>query len=198
MGHSLIPKEQVLDLLTSAFRRHGKDGASISILETATGLRRNSLYHLFPGGKDEMTSAVLAHAATILYERALKPLQEDGSPNDKLTAMCKALDDFYGSGREPCLVGVLSLGTPDDAIQQQISQAVTGWIALLASVIQQAGIPSDQAVERAEEAVIAIQGALVVSKALGSEHVFKRLMKKLPDDLLRVGGDIETEYGAKG
>ncbi len=172
-------------MLTIAFRRHGKDGATIAVLETATGLRRNSLYHLFPGGKGEMVAAVLDHAAALMYERALKPLQESGSPKYRLTAMCRALDDFYCSGREPCLVGVLSLGVPEDLVQQQITRAVTGWIEMLASVIEEAGIPSRRARERAEEAVIAIQGALVVSKALGSEHAFKRLMKRLPDDLLQ-------------
>ncbi len=99
--------------------------------------------------------------------------------------MCMALDDFYCSGREPCLVGVLSVGSPDDIIQQKIAQAVKGWIGLLTSVIQEAGNPAGRANELAEEAVIAIQGALVVAKALGNQHAFKRLMKRLPDDLLR-------------
>lgn len=184
MGHPLIPKEQVLDRLTGAFRRYGKDGATISILEAATGLRRNSLYHLFPGGKDEMAAAVLDHTAALMYDRALKPLQQSGSPKERLSAMCIALDEFYSGGREPCLVGILSLGTPDALIQKQIGHAVRGWIAMLASVIREAGLSPQRANERAEAAVIAIQGALVVSKALGSEHPFTRLMKRLPDDLL--------------
>lgn len=185
MGHPLLPKEQVLDLLTTAFRRHGKEGTTITILESATGLKRNSLYHLFPGGKDEMAAAVLEHAAAIMYERALKPLEGSGNPKKKLVAMCDALDDFYASGRESCLVGALSFGYPDDFIQQRITQAVKTWIGMLASVIRESGVAPEKARTRAEAGVIAIQGALVVSKALGSERPFKRLMKQLPEDLLR-------------
>ena len=154
------------------------------MLESATGLKRNSLYHLFPGGKDEMASAVIGHATALMLQYVLEPLKLPGDPHQKLTAMCKALDEFYNSGREPCLVGVFSLGQPDDDIQIQVEKVVSLWIDELAKAIEREGISRKEARIRAQDAVMNIQGALVVSRALGNGETFKRLMRKLPDMLL--------------
>ncbi|MCM0044177.1 MAG: TetR/AcrR family transcriptional regulator [Burkholderiaceae bacterium] len=185
MAHPLLPKEEVLNRLTTAFRRHGKEGATITVLEGATGLKRNSLYHLFPGGKDEMASAVFEHAAGIMQNHVLSPLRGAGDPKSRLTGMCEALDEFYGSGHESCLIGALSLGDPGEEIRQQIKLGVIAWIDMLAGVIREAGMSAEVAKERARDTVIAIQGALVVSRALGSEEPFKQLMIRLPDALTR-------------
>ncbi len=185
MAHPLLPKEEVLNRLTTAFRLHGKEGATITILEAATGLKRNSLYHLFPGGKDEMATAVFDHASGIMQKQVFSPLQATGDPKSRLAEMCEALDQFYGCGRESCLVGALSLGDPGEVIQRQIKLGVTAWIDILAKVIRQAGIPAGIAKERARDAVIAIQGALVVSRALGSEDPFKQLLARLPETMTR-------------
>lgn len=184
MGNPLLSKEEVLDRLVQAFRRHGKEGTSISMLESATGLKRNSLYHLFPGGKDEMAAAVIEHATALMLQYVLEPLRLPGDPHQKLKAMCDALDGFYNSGREPCLVGVFSLGQPGDAIQAQIEHVVTLWIDALSKAIEREGISRKEARIRAQDAVINIQGALVVSRALGNGEPFKRLMRKMPDTLL--------------
>ena len=56
-------RKRVLDQLIALFRRAGYDGVSISRISEATGLGRPSLYHYFPGGKDEMAHAVLAAAS---------------------------------------------------------------------------------------------------------------------------------------
>ena len=185
MGNPILSKQEVLDRLVQAFRRHGKEGTSISMLENATGLKRNSLYHLFPGGKDEMAAAVLEHATDLLEQYVLAPLSEPGDPHEKLTAMCSALDQFYSCGREPCLVGVFSLGLPGDIIQKQIEQAVTLWIDAIAQAIEREGFSQPEAHVRAQDAVMNIQGALVVARALGDPEPFSRLMKKLPDTLLK-------------
>ena len=55
-------RDEVVDRLLTAFRRKGYDGASLADLSAATGLGRSSLYHYFPGGKEEMARAVLDRA----------------------------------------------------------------------------------------------------------------------------------------
>ena len=57
-----ISREEVLNRLTKTFRTYGYDGASLAKLSEATGLGPSSLYHYFPGGKEEMAQAVLNHA----------------------------------------------------------------------------------------------------------------------------------------
>src|SRR5687767_7960924 len=54
----LVSDKELLERLTGVFRRHGYDGASLSVIAAATGLQRSSLYHRFPGGKEQMAAEV--------------------------------------------------------------------------------------------------------------------------------------------
>ncbi|MEP1982729.1 MAG: helix-turn-helix domain-containing protein, partial [Maribacter dokdonensis] len=52
---------EILTGLTKVFRSRGYEGASLKELSEATGLKKASLYHRFPNGKQEMADAVLQH-----------------------------------------------------------------------------------------------------------------------------------------
>ena len=58
----LLNDDALLDGLLGVFRRYGYEGASLTRISAATGLKRSSLYYRFPGGKPEMVGAVLARA----------------------------------------------------------------------------------------------------------------------------------------
>ena len=60
MARTVAERSDVLPLLAEVFREHGYEGASLSLISKATGLGKGSLYHFFPGGKEEMAVAVLA------------------------------------------------------------------------------------------------------------------------------------------
>jgi len=60
MPAALMSRDEVVERLVGVFQRCGYDGASLSELSAATGLGRSSLYHHFPGGKEEMARAVIA------------------------------------------------------------------------------------------------------------------------------------------
>ncbi|TGQ06111.1 helix-turn-helix domain-containing protein, partial [Mesorhizobium sp. M00.F.Ca.ET.217.01.1.1] len=44
-------------IIGEVFREHGYEGASLALIGAATGLGKGSLYHFFPGGKEEMARA---------------------------------------------------------------------------------------------------------------------------------------------
>ena len=57
--HPKVSEEEVVQKLFQVFRLKGFDGASLSDLAEATGLKKASLYHRYPGGKQEMAAAVM-------------------------------------------------------------------------------------------------------------------------------------------
>lgn len=184
MPAALLSREEVLDRLTRVFRDLGYEAATLSRLSEATGLVRASLYHYFPGGKEDMAKAVLARASAWVEEHVLAPLASPGSPAERLTAMAAALDHFYAGGRDGCLLGLLSQGDARDLFQAQIRAAIERWADAIAELIEEAGLPEDVARQRGEDAVIQIQGALVVSRGLGTTAPFSRTVSELPTRLL--------------
>lgn len=185
MPAALIPKDDVLDRLTAAFREHGYEGATLARLSEATGLVRASLYHYFPDGKEGMARAVLDRAGEAMQRDVLAPLRGSGTPRERLEAMARGLDAFYRGGELPCLLGLFSAGAGRAPMEAATTAALDEWIRAVASCVAEAGVEPRVARERAEDVVAAVQGALVLARARGSTAPFARLVAELPDRLLQ-------------
>ena len=75
MPAPLIAKDEVLSRLFGVFRTYGYEGATLARISESTGLGRASLYHYFPGGKDEMAREVLGVAQGWLAQNVVAPLE---------------------------------------------------------------------------------------------------------------------------
>lgn len=184
MPAALIPKEEVLDRLTRVFRQAGYEGATLARLSKATGLVKASLYHYFPGGKADMAENVLARADAWMEDKVLAPLAGPGTPVERLGAMAGALNEFYAGGHDGCLLGLLSHGKARDRFQEHVRTALRRWADAIAAVLEEAGFSADLAQERGQDAVIQVQGALVVARGLGDTAPFVRTVAALPERLL--------------
>src|SRR4029434_7045070 len=98
MPAALMSKDEVLARLMETFRDRGYEGASLSELSAATGLTRSSLYHYFPGGKEQMGERVRGLSNRRRPESVYKPLRSSQTPARKLAAMIEAMDAFYEGG----------------------------------------------------------------------------------------------------
>ncbi len=178
MPSATIDDDHLLDRLIEVFRLYGYEGASLTRISEATGLKRSSLYHRFPAGKDEIVLAALSRADRI-FEQILAPLAGPGDPSARVIKMAKGLSKFYAEGRRSCLLDTLSLGG-DDAVYKHIKRSFGAWLKAMAAVAREANLPSAIARQRAEEALIRIEGSLVLSRATGDPRPFKRVLRSLP------------------
>lgn len=158
--------------LADVFRRNGYEGTSLAELSAAAGLAKAALYHRFPSGKAGMAEAVEAAAAHDFVKQVVEPLHGSGSPIERITAMAAGLTTFYAEGRNSCLVELFSLEATPEPIRLRLRSGVHAWIAAVAAVLVEAGIDPDVAERRAEDAVIRVQGALVLSRALADRRHF--------------------------
>jgi AcrR family transcriptional regulator len=165
-------------------RRNGYDGASLAELSKATGLGRSSLYHYFPEGKDDMVRAVLEHLGVELRATVFDPLRAPGQARRRIDAMVKAVDAFYHGGREACVLGNLVLGTSRTRFRRPLRAIFDEWIDALAAALADGGLAPAAARSRAEDAVLRIEGALVLAGGMDDPAVFGRALKRLRDDLL--------------
>ncbi len=184
MPAPLISREEVAERLTRAFRRYGYDAASVAQLCEATGLVRASLYHYFPGGKEEMARAAHAHAGRKVHDLIITPLLGEGTPAERLARAAEGLAEFYAHGSEACLTALFSLGGARGLFAEQVRGSVTRLAGALARVAVDAGVPEDVAADRAEDAVARVQGGLILAEATGDAAIFKRALRRIGRDLL--------------
>lgn len=179
-----MPKETYIPSLFALFRQYGYDGATLAKISEATGLGKASLYHHFPGGKDEMVASVLSYSETWLQENVLKLLASEGQPQERLQKMCARVNQLYSGGKSPCLLAILNSGTKRDLFHLQVKAVVQQWIGSITAVVTEAGIEPVIARQRAEDALIAIQGVLMVSQTLDEPALFQRVIQSLPATLV--------------
>lgn len=172
------------DKIAGIFREEGYDGASLSLLASRTELGKASLYHHFPGGKSEMAAAVYERVSAAFTREVLAKLAGKEPPAERLRRMVEGLDRFYDGGKRACLIDVFSVGGPRAALSGKLKDAVDYWVAAIARTLVDAGMDRDTAMNRAEDAVIAIEGALVVARATGRTDGFVRTLDILPGRLL--------------
>lgn len=180
-----VQQPELIQRLAEVFRAHGYEGANLNLLSEATGLKRASLYHRFPGGKEEMAETVLEDTNLWVEQHILAPLTEENDPKVKLEAMAEGIDTFYGGGEKSCLFDSLSFVAADTDIRQKVEAGLSSLVAAIAKVVEEAGFERAEAERRAEDAVIRIQGALVLARALEDTAPFKRVIQTFPKELLK-------------
>ncbi len=174
----------MLDALTELFRTRGYAGTSLADLCEATGLGKSSLYHYFPGGKEEMGRAVLKRGAAWLAEVTADLTRGGGTPAERLTRMLARVKSLYSGGERPCLLGSFTLHTSADLFGPELSAAFTSWVNALTELAVEAGVARRVARERALQAVAAIEGTLILSTGMGDTESFRGMLRRMPAELL--------------
>lgn len=180
-----MSKETYVPCLLRLFRQYGYDGATLSKISEATGLGRASLYHHFPGGKDEMVEAVLNFLKNWLEQNILQALTSSGDASTRLRRMCESLNELYEEGQQPCVFAILLLGSQRDGFHAKVKALFRTWIDAIASVLIESGMDQGLAKQRGEDAAISIQGSLILSQGLDDPSPFQRVIQQLPQELCR-------------
>lgn len=179
MRPAKITEHKLYDRISGVFRKKGYDGATYAELMRATGLVKASLYHRFPGGKEDMVEAVLSAADKRFSEYVLAPAFTPGPVLERTRQVARNLGKFYSSGESWCLLDTLTL-TDNPAVLRHARRSMEMWIDTFARLSIEAGTAPESARRRARAAVAAIQGALVVSRVTGDRHTFLRTLGRLP------------------
>src|SRR6266481_2431152 len=108
MAKIVSERADLLPAMADVFREHGYEGASIALISERTGLGKGSLYHFFPGGKEEMAAAVLSEIEAWFTTKIFAPVQWDPDPQAAIDQMYLAVSEYFDSGKKVCLVGAFA------------------------------------------------------------------------------------------
>ena len=175
-----ISDQELIARITRVFQDHGFEGTSLSAISEATGLEKASLYHRFPGGKEQMAEAALGHVAKCFVNTLLAPLRESGPALVRVRETARRLQAFYETGERSCLLDTLSLPGGGAALHKAIEGTYEAWIDAFIAFAKESGFSPGQARRRAEDAVIGIHGSLILARATGKTKPFVRMIRRLP------------------
>lgn len=144
------------------------------------GFGKDALY-AFQGGKEEM--AILLEIDIWFEARIFEPLRE---PNSRraIARMCKAVEDYFKSGRRLCLAGALPHMDARELLARRIHGYCARWRDALARALVRLGHSPANATALSERTLAAIQSGLVLARAMDDSALFQRRLARLKRRLL--------------
>jgi AcrR family transcriptional regulator len=186
MAHRIVSDEVFNATALDLFRTFGFEGVSLKRLADATGLEKASLYYRYPGGKDEIAMAIAGNVISWFQENVFAPLAGSGPTRKRVAFVAERLREFYSGGSKACLMDVLSIPGGSPELQHVLQGAIQAWIGAFAQVAKESGLGPAAARSKAEEAIVRIEGSLILARVLGDTTGFERVLKLLPDLLTTV------------
>ena len=160
--------------------RAGVAEASFRNVVAHTGTPRGSIYHPFPGGKDELVGEAMRWVGGRLLQ-ALRSTPVEG-PDDVVVAFAGLFRRLLvdSPGENGCAVAaVVSSSQPGTPPGTAAADVLRAWRAELRRLFAIAGVEEEQSARLATLTVATVEGALVLGRADADVGVFDTVVEEL-------------------
>ena len=185
-------RDRILTTTGELFRRQGFHGTSLKQVTQGAQVPFGSLYHHFPGGKEELGEAVVRTSGAAYG--ALFALIYDAAPDP-----AQAATDFFDGAAavleetayvDACPIGsvALEVASTNDRLRQATAEVFTSWTVTAVERFEAAGIAPERARDLAVTVIAALEGAFMLSRASRSPEPVRttgRLMRELVEASLQ-------------
>lgn len=174
-------RQRMIESAVVLLAKHGYRATSFDAVIEASRAPRGSIYHHFPGGKDELIAAAIDMAGA----RAIVVLDTlDGSKPaavvDGFMAMWRTVldrSDFTAG----CSVLAVTVSAETPELQERAGEIFKAWRGRLAELFVSSGVESSAAQLFATTLVAASEGAVAQSRAEHSYAPFDEVARQLHD-----------------
>lgn len=184
-------RDRLLAATNELFRRQGYHGTALKQVTEAAAAPTGSLYHFFPGGKEELAAEVLTTSGAA-YQQLFELIAADAAdPAEAVT------DFFEGAAQvledsdfiDPCPIGTVAreVASTNEALRQVTDRVFAGWIATASALFEAAGVDRPLADELATTLVASLEGGFVLARARRDAEPVRaagRSMRRLADSAL--------------
>ena len=161
-------RQRILTAGRELFRRQGYAGTGMKAIVAASGAPYGSIYHFFPGGKEELGVAALetgGQSYRELVELFFPPGAEVVEATTRFFAGAAEVVESTDYA-EACPVASVALevaGT-SEPMRRAAAEAFASWLAVLRRRLVEAGVTPRRADELAVELFCAIEGAFLLAR----------------------------------
>ncbi len=169
----------MIDGAMALLARRGLQATSFAEVLAATGAPRGSLYHHFPGGKDELLGAAVDRASEILGA-ALGTVDGQPAPAvvERFLEIWRTL--LVRSQCEAgCAVLAVMVAAESPPLRARAAAVFRAWRARLAAMLTRGGLDADAAAAFAMVLIAAVEGAVVLSRAEGTMAPFEAVAQQM-------------------
>jgi AcrR family transcriptional regulator len=166
-------RERIVRTTSRLMQRQGYDGTGIKQISQEAGATLGSVYHFFPGGKQELAVAAIRHGDREFAEFLTLMLAsaEDPAEAIKTAAHTLARDLRRSDWVDGCPVTTTALGNATQApdIQRAAADAFTHWRGLVDAKLREAGFADADAQDLAHTVISTLEGAELAAQVSRNE-----------------------------
>lgn len=150
------------------FQRHGYHAVGFRRIVDESGAPRGSIYHHFPGGKEELAVAAVALSGAAMARTIEQVTAEADDVAGVLDGLAEVLAGWLEASafEAGCPVATVALECAPgvDAITAACREVFRGWIALLRGRLVDEGWTPQEAGDLATTIVAAVEGSLLLAR----------------------------------
>lgn len=172
-------REQMIEGALALLAKQGLQATSFSEVLKLTKAPRGSIYHHFPGGKDEL----IAEALRLLEQRtiqSIRALDSDGPEGivEGFLGLWRYLLITYNFSAG-CSAVAVTVATNSSRLLERSESIFDSWQSVLTEKFIRAGLPTKRAAGFTTTLIAACEGAVVMARAAKSIEPFERVAKQL-------------------
>lgn len=156
-------RDRIIRTASRLMQRQGYDGTGIKQISKEAGATHGSVYHFFPGGKQELAVAAIRHGDKEFADALRGFLDTNDDPAKAVGALARYLAEGLRDSDwiDGCPVTSTALGTAGRApeIQEAAAEAFARWQELVFVSLCGAGIPETEAHDLAQTVISTLEGA---------------------------------------
>ena len=167
-------REKIVRAAAELLRKRGYAATGINEILALSGAPKGSLYHYFPGGKEQVAAEAVRHAGAKVRATLDELATRHGSAADVLRAYGALLAGWMARSAFtdgcPIATTMLEVAPARAEITAAGRQAFEGWQQVFAEGLVREGRAPERAEALAAFAVTALEGALVLARVRRSER----------------------------
>lgn len=173
-------RERMVAGATKLLATKGLQATSFSEVIELTDTPRGSIYHHFPGGKDELVLAALDQAC----QQMLASLgSSDGASAEEVlgtvtSAWRKLLEGSQAT--TGCAAVAVTVATESDELLGATARVFSTWHERLTALFAGGGLTADKAAAFAATVLATVEGAVVIARAERNLEAYDRAVGQLP------------------
>jgi AcrR family transcriptional regulator len=170
-------RERILDASCTLFQRQGYAATGIKQILAQADAAFASLYHFFPGGKDQLTGEAIRRSGR-MYQALVEGVL-DAAPDlvtgvsDCFVAAAETLRLTDYADACPIATVALEVASSNETLRQATADVFAEWITALTERVVAAGADEAAATEFAISAIALLEGAFMLSRAMRSIEPMK-------------------------
>jgi AcrR family transcriptional regulator len=154
------------------YGRHGYHGVGLKQVAAESGSPIGSLYHFFPGGKDQLAAEALRLSGAgyrTLVEGILENMPDLASGIEQSFALAAEVL-AAGGYLDACWIETVALevASSNEALRQVTAEIFDGWIEAATAWVGSHGVPPDEARALGIAYITGLEGAFVLARSLRS------------------------------